>query len=138
MKLPKLADLGVSKMQSSRWQKLAELSFDDFERRIEATKYDIRRAAEGVEREPHEKTSRKETRQSVSIFKTTKLRNGSALEDIRWSQLNQLIRNNAFELELLRMIRDAGVPPNPNARLRDIISESEVVDFVRLALGKIQ
>ncbi len=32
-KLPALADLGVTKTQSSRWQKLAELGDDDFEAR---------------------------------------------------------------------------------------------------------
>jgi phage N-6-adenine-methyltransferase len=35
---PKLSDLGVSKTQSSRWQKLAALSAKDFEQRIEYVK----------------------------------------------------------------------------------------------------
>ena len=34
--LPALADLGVTKMQSSRWQKLAELDADEFEQRANA------------------------------------------------------------------------------------------------------
>jgi hypothetical protein len=33
--LPKLADLGITKMQSSRWQRLAGMSADDFEEKVE-------------------------------------------------------------------------------------------------------
>lgn len=35
---PKLADLGVTKLQSSRWQKLAELPEPEFERRVDRAK----------------------------------------------------------------------------------------------------
>jgi hypothetical protein len=36
--LPTLSDLAISKTQSSRWQKLAELNEDDFEARAAAAK----------------------------------------------------------------------------------------------------
>ena len=42
-----LADLGVTKMQSSRWQKLAELDEDDFEAKTEAAKKQAVSSVEG-------------------------------------------------------------------------------------------
>ena len=53
----KLSDLGVTKTQSSRWQKLAEMNSDDFEARTVAAKKDAiasvdgsaKRAAKGVD-----------------------------------------------------------------------------------------
>lgn len=134
--LPKLNDLGVSRMQSHRWQRLAELSFDEFERRIEATKYDIRRAADGVEREPKKRARSAEEPTSKSIFDDIRLKSRGALGDLRWSQLDRLISEAIFELELLKMIRDAGAPPDRNARLREIVTESAASEYVTRALEK--
>jgi hypothetical protein len=48
----KLSDLGINKSQSSRWQKLADKSDDDFEELIENAK---QRATAAVDREPKPK-----------------------------------------------------------------------------------
>lgn len=60
--LATLADLGVSKMQSSRWQKLAELPDDSFERKVEAAKHEAERAlvATHAERQAEKRERRAE------------------------------------------------------------------------------
>ncbi|TDX65168.1 N6-adenosine-specific RNA methylase IME4 [Methylosinus sp. sav-2] len=57
-----LADLGVSKTQSSRWQKLAELPSAAFERKVEAAKHEAERAlvATHAERQAEKKERRAE------------------------------------------------------------------------------
>jgi hypothetical protein len=58
---PSLADLGFSKTQSSRWQKLADLNDDDFETRLAAAK---REAVASVESPRAERIREKQERRA--------------------------------------------------------------------------
>jgi hypothetical protein len=60
---PKLSDLGVSKTQSSRWQKLAELTEDDFDEKVVRAVGKAVTALDGTSRkERKKKPSRANTR----------------------------------------------------------------------------
>ena len=57
---PRLADLGVSKMQSSRWQRLADLPDDAFEQRIRSA---TDKAASVIDSVPRSKAERRAQRE---------------------------------------------------------------------------
>ena len=58
---PKLSDFGISKTQSSRWQKLADLNEDDFEARTATAK---KQAVSSVEATAAERTAEKQERRA--------------------------------------------------------------------------
>jgi N6-adenosine-specific RNA methylase IME4 len=58
----KLADLGVTATQSSRWQKIAELPNDSFERKVEAAK---REAVSSLEATREERQAEKQARRAA-------------------------------------------------------------------------
>jgi N6-adenosine-specific RNA methylase IME4 len=63
--LATLSDLGVSKTQSSRWQKLSELPDDSFERKVEAAKREIVSSLESTREERQaEKLARRSVREA--------------------------------------------------------------------------
>jgi len=111
-------------------EKIAKFSVDDQEKllAIPDPEMAIKKVA----------TQKNDEARPTGIFNATELRNGQALGDIRWSQLDRLIRENAIELELLRLIRDAGVPADRNTSIREIISESEIAEYMSRALEKTQ
>jgi N6-adenosine-specific RNA methylase IME4 len=57
-----LADLGIGKMQSSRWQKLSELPQADFETRLAAMQ---KRAVEAMDMTPEERSAAKKQRRAA-------------------------------------------------------------------------
>ena len=67
----------------------------------------------------------------TTIFDTRVLRDGTPIGDLRWSQIERFIGDNAQEAALLNMIRKHGVPSDPNARIRDIISEETMQKFIQ-------
>lgn len=72
-------------------------------------------------------------RVGVSIFDTIKLRDGTPVGDLRWSQLDRFIANNSREASLLRLIRDYGRPADPNARIRDVVNLADLQRMVQRA-----
>ena len=68
-----------------------------------------------------------------SIFDTQLLRDGTPLGDLRYSQLGRYIASNTREAALLRLVRDHGVPADPNARIRDIVNRETMQRFLQQA-----
>lgn len=68
-----------------------------------------------------------------TIFDTRKLRDGTSLGDLRWSQLDRFIAGNAQEAALLRLVRDHARPADPNARIRDVVSLETMQRFLQKA-----
>lgn len=68
-----------------------------------------------------------------TIFDTRKLRDGTSLGDLRWSQLDRFIASNAQEAALLRMVRDHARPADSNARIRDVVSLETMQRFLQKA-----
>jgi hypothetical protein len=138
---PKLADLGVTKSQSSRWQKLADLQGKFFEKKVAAAKREAilssaeRRANRGhqgaPEREMRPRAFRAaEEKPPVSIFEKIKLRDGSNLGNLKWSQIERFIAENLREAELLRRAFEHAVPANPNAPIREILKAETIESFL--------
>ena len=68
---------------------------------------------------------------SPTIFDTRKLRDGTPIGDLRWSQLDRFASDNAQEAALLKLIKQHAVPADPNARVRDVISIDTLQSFVQ-------
>ena len=68
---------------------------------------------------------------SPTIFDTRKLRDGTPIGDLRWSQLDRFATDNAQEAALLRLIKQHAVPADPNARIRDVVSLDTLQKFVQ-------
>jgi hypothetical protein len=58
---------------------------------------------------------------ATTIFDTHKLRDGTPIGDLRWSQIDRFVAANTYEAALLRLVRDYGRPDDPNARIRDVV-----------------
>ena len=85
---PDLKDLGVSKMQSSRWQKLSELAQEDYERRLAAAQKQMVEAMESTaEERSADKKARRAAHESDLAAKIRALPNkryGLILADPEW------------------------------------------------------
>jgi hypothetical protein len=68
-----------------------------------------------------------------TIFDTITLRDGTPIGDLRWSQLDRFIADNAHEAALLRMVKSHAVPADPNAKVRDVVKIDVLQRFVRQA-----
>jgi N6-adenosine-specific RNA methylase IME4 len=86
--IPRLADLGVSATQSSRWQKLALLEPEEFEQRAEAAKREAVRSVEAPAgerlREKQEKRETRERELAVNQRALPQRRYGVILADPEW------------------------------------------------------
>jgi hypothetical protein len=115
---PRLADLGISKTQSSRWQKLAALSDDEIEERIIAAK---ERAVTATERIPSLRAHKKQPTPQEPDRLTAELRMGSeflSAQDRCCSTLRRII------LLTLREV-DAAERPGILLALRDELNDIE-------------
>jgi hypothetical protein len=68
-----------------------------------------------------------------TIFDTITLRDGTPIGDLRWSQLDRFIADNAHEAALLRLVKSHAVPSDPNARVRDVVKLAALQRFVQQA-----
>jgi N6-adenosine-specific RNA methylase IME4 len=71
---PKLSDLGVTKTQSSRWQRLANLDPDYFESRVQTAKKRATSALDGIHRELKQQEAR-------AVYEAT-IKEGSTVDDL--------------------------------------------------------
>jgi hypothetical protein len=68
-----------------------------------------------------------------TIFDTITLRDGTPIGDLRWSQLDRFIADNAHEAALLRLVKSHAVPSDPNAKVRDVVKLAALQRFVQQA-----
>lgn len=74
----------------------------------------------------------------TTIFESFLLRDGTPIGELRYSQLDRFIADNAQEAALLRMIRNHARPADPNERIKNIVKEKDLQRFVQLAAQEAQ
>jgi hypothetical protein len=67
----------------------------------------------------------------TTAFDSYLLRDGTPIGDLRYCQLDRFIGANAREAALLKLVRDYGIPADPNTRIRDIVSLETFEGFVQ-------
>jgi hypothetical protein len=115
--IPKLSDLGVSRMQSSRWQKIARMPEDEFEARVDiATHQAVASIERGRKQQPTKPSRKKAVRNAIKTFgpfDACALRFRQLVSDVmtqlepqQWPQLLETLRQEFVEIEA--MIATAG------------------------------
>lgn len=74
----------------------------------------------------------------TTIFESFLLRDGTPIGELRYSQLDRFIADNAREAALLRMIRNHARPADPNERIKNIVKAKDLQRFVQLAAQEAQ
>lgn len=98
-RVPKLSDLGVSKTQSSRWQKLAEIEQDEFEQKVDrATEQAIVSIDRGARKQPRKTRLARSERKRLSALEFCIVTIHRAAQDA--------IAEGADRKDLLREIRN--------------------------------
>jgi hypothetical protein len=68
-----------------------------------------------------------------SIFDTIRVRDGRNIGDVTYAGLDRLIAQDSREVALLKMIREVGIPPDPNTRVRDYVSIEQLQRMLQKA-----
>ena len=68
---------------------------------------------------------------SMTVLDTFKVRDGRAIGDVRWSEISSLITKDEHSASVLRAVHREGVPADPNARIREVISAGSLDRIMR-------
>ena len=66
-----------------------------------------------------------------ALFDTLKIRDGQSIGDVRWSSLPRLRGENAREAALIDQLLKHATPGDPNARVRDVVSEETLRNMIQ-------
>jgi hypothetical protein len=113
---PKLSDLGVSKTQSSRWQKLAGISDDEFESKVDIATHQAVASIERARKQQKKPSRKKAMHNAVKTFgpfDACALRFRQLIADVmtelqpgQWPQLLEVLRQEFSSIET--MMRGGG------------------------------
>lgn len=66
-----------------------------------------------------------------SLLDSFKVRDGRSIGDVRWNELERLANKSRIEAEVLNRLRKRGVPLDPTAKVRDLVTDEELTDIVQ-------
>lgn len=68
-----------------------------------------------------------------SLLDSLRVRDGRAIGDVRWAELEGLAKANRFEATILERVRQRGLPTDPAMRVRDLLTEEDMLEITEAA-----